>query len=137
MDGEPEPDSPAYSRIYVRSLTDASHGNGIGIGLADYAHRDAVEALELTDTYVNAITSGEPVRARLPLVMPSDEAALTAAYSAVGVDDPAGMRIARIRNTLDLDRFWLSEPVLEEVRDEPGVTVGEPEQLTFADGDIA
>jgi len=136
MDGEPEPASPEYSRIYVRSLTDASHGNGIGIGLADYAHRDAVEALDLTDTYVNAITSGEPVRSRIPLVMPSDRVALTAAYSAVGVGDPAEMRIARVPNTLELDRFAVSEPVAEEIRDLPGVSVGEPEPLAFENGDL-
>jgi hypothetical protein len=136
MHGEPEPDSPRYARIYVRSVTAASHGNGIGLGLADYVHRELVEDLDLTDTYVNAITSGEPIRARIPLVVPSDALALTTAYSGCGVVDPADMRIARIENTLELDRFWVSEPLVEELRDHPDATVGTPEPLVFEDGEL-
>jgi len=137
VDGEPEPDAPDYTRIYVRSVTDGSHGNAIGMGLADYAHRRLVENVDLTDTYVNAVTSGEPVRARIPVVLPTDRLAFVAAYSACGVVDPADMRIARIRNTLDLDRFHVSEPVAEGLRAHPDVEVGRPQPLGFADGDLA
>jgi len=137
MHGEPEPDSPRYTRIYVRSVTPGSHGNGIGMGLADYAHRRLVEALDLTDTYVNVITSGEPVRARIPVICPDDRLAFVAAYSACGVVDPADMRIARIPNTLDLDRFHVSEAVVDELRADPDASVGTPEPLAFEDGDLA
>jgi len=137
VDGEPEPDSPDYTRIYVRSVTEGSHGNAIGMGLADYTHRRLVEDLDLTDTYVNAITSGEPVRARIPVVLPTDRLAFVAAYSACGVVDPADMRIARITNTLDLDRFSVSEPVAPELHDHPDLDVGEPEPLAFEGGDLA
>ena len=137
MHGEPEPDSPRYTRIYVRSLTPHSHGNGIGIGLADYVHRRLVGGLDLTDTYVNVITSGEPVRARIPVVVPSDRLAFTTAYSGCGVVDPGDMRIARIENTLDLDRFWVSEPVVDELRGRPDVTVGPLEPLAFEGDDLA
>ena len=136
MHGEPEPDSPRYTRIYVRSVTEGSHGNAIGMGLADYAHRRLVEALDPTDTYVNALTSGEPIRARVPVVLPDDRLALTVAYSGCGVVDPADMRIARIENTLDLDRFWVSEPVVDGLEDDPNASVGTPEPLAFEDGDL-
>jgi hypothetical protein len=46
------------------------------------------------------------------------------------------MRIARITNTLDLDRFWVSEPVAEELRGDPDAAVGTPEPLVFEDGDL-
>ncbi|MFC6941755.1 DUF362 domain-containing protein [Salinirubellus sp. GCM10025818] len=136
MHGEAEPDSPRYTRIYVRSVTEGSHGNAIGMGLADYAHRRLVEAVDTTDTYVNALTSGEPVRARVPVVFPDDRIALTAAYSGCGVVDPAEMRIARVGNTLDLDRFWVSEPLVDELREDPNADVGTPEPLAFEDGDL-
>jgi len=136
VDGEPEPDSPDYTRIYVRSVTEGSHGNAIGMGLADYTHQQLVEDLDLTDTYVNVITSGEPVRARIPVILPTDRLAFVAAYSACGVVDPVDMRIARIRNTLDLDRFHVSEPVAEELREHSDVSVGSPEPLGFEDGDL-
>jgi hypothetical protein len=137
VDGEPEPGVPDYTRIYVRSVTEGSHGNAIGMGLADYTHRALVEDLDLTDTYVNVITSGEPVRARIPVILPTDRLAFVAAYSACGVVDPGDMRIARIENTLDLDRFSVSEPVVDELRDHPDLTVGDPEPLAFEDGDLA
>ena len=136
VDGEPEPETPDYTRIYVRSVTPGSHGNAIGMGLADYTHRRLVEDLDLTDTYVNVITSGEPVRARIPVVLPTDRLAFVAAYSACGVVDPADMRIARISNTLELDRFHVSEPLIEELRDHPDLSVGDPEPLVFEDGDL-
>jgi hypothetical protein len=136
VDGEPEPDSPDYTRIYVRSVTEGSHGNAIGMGLADYTHRRLVEDLDLTDTYVNVITSGEPVRARIPVILPTDRLAFVAAYSACGVVDPAEMRIAHVRNTLDLDRFHVSEPVVEELRGDPDAVVGDPEPLAFEKGDL-
>jgi len=136
VDGEPEPETPDYTRIYVRSVTEGSHGNAIGMGLADYTHRRLVEDLDLTDTYVNVITSGEPVRARIPVILPTDRLAFVAAYSACGVVDPGDMRIARIENTLDLDRFHVSEPVAEELRGDPNAVVGTPEPLVFEDGDL-
>jgi hypothetical protein len=136
VDGEPEPEVPDYTRVYVRSVTEGSHGNAIGMGLADYTHRRLVEDLDLTDTYVNVITSGEPVRARIPVILPTDRLAFVAAYSACGVVDPADMRIARITNTLDLDRFHVSEPVAEELHEHPDAVVGTPEPLVFEDGDL-
>jgi hypothetical protein len=47
------------------------------------------------------------------------------------------MRIARVENTLDLDRFWVSEPLVDELRDDPNADVGTPEPLAFEDGDLA
>jgi len=136
MHGEPEPETPQYDRIYARSVTPESHGNSIGLGLADFVHRDLVADFEPTDTYLNTITGGEPARARVPPVVPSDEVALTAAYSTVGVRDPADMRIARVENTLDLDQFSVSEPLIEELRGVEDVSVGTPEPLAFEDGDF-
>ncbi|MFB6227721.1 MAG: DUF362 domain-containing protein [Halobacteriales archaeon] len=37
---EPEPDTLDTDRIYVRGLTEASHGNGSGVGSADFIHAD-------------------------------------------------------------------------------------------------
>ena len=136
MHGEPEIDAPAITRIHVRSITDASHGNGIGLGLADYAHRRAVERLDLTDTYVNVVTSGEPGRANIPLVVPTDELALLLAVSTTGVSDPGELRVIRAPNTLDLGRMIVSEPVLAEIGHREDVTVRSEFDLTVEDGDL-
>jgi hypothetical protein len=131
MIGEDEPATPEYRRIYVRSITEESHGNGIGIGLADVVRQTAIEGIDLTDTYVNALTSGEPSRVHLPLVAPSDELALELIVSATGVKEPSELRVARIRNTMAVDEALVSAPVAEELADEPNVTVGDLRPLSF------
>ena len=132
--GESEPDSPNITRIYVRSITPASHGNGLGIGLADFAHRDAVAALDLDDLYTNIATSGEPSRARLPFVVPDDLTALTLACSTTGVADPTDLRVARIENTMEPDTLVVSEPLANELAERERLSVGPLEALTFEAG---
>jgi hypothetical protein len=132
--GEPEPDSPAITRIYARSLTEETHGNANGIGLADFAHVDAVEDVDLTTTYINNVSGGQPERGRIPLACPSDRVALHLAYSTTGVADPGEMRIARIRNTLEPGELQVSAPVARELADREDVTVGALEPLAM-DGD--
>ncbi|WP_101296976.1 DUF362 domain-containing protein [Halegenticoccus soli] len=134
--GQPEPEDLSYARIHVRSITEASHHNGIGIGLADFVHADAVRQLDLTDTYINGITGGEPARARIPVVCPTDEVAFLLAYSSVGVSDPGELRIARIPNTLELGRFLVSEPVAAELAEREDVSVVAERPLDLADGDL-
>lgn len=132
--GEPEFESPSYRRIHVREVTPESHGNAIGMGLADFIHQDTVSDLDLTDTYINAVTGGEPSRVALPLVTPTDTIAFKLAYSTTGVARPDEMRIARIQNTLELGRYVVSKPVAEELRDHPEISVLD-ERATPFDGD--
>lgn len=136
IQGEPEPTTPEITRIFVRRLTEKTDGNGLGIGLADFVHERAVEELDLTTTYINAITGAEPERARLPMIVPTDTTAVSLAYSTVGVSDPADMRIARVRNTLDIDELLVSEPVADELRNRRNVTVGETVPFPSAVGDF-
>ncbi len=132
--GEREPDSPSITRIYVRSITPASHGNGLGIGLADFVHRNAVEALDFEDLYTNIVTSGEPSRARLPFVVPDDLTPLVLACSTTGVADPSDLRVARIENTMEPDSLLVSEPVARELKDREALSVGPLEPLSFEAG---
>lgn len=134
---EPEPETPDVMRIYVRSITPASHGNAIGMGLADFAHVGLVEDLDLGDVYTNLATSGETTRGRIPMVTPCDRATLVMAYSMMGVPDPADLRIGYIRNTLEPDELYVSAPVAEELDSRDDATVGDSVALSFdANGDF-
>ncbi|MFC6903822.1 lactate racemase domain-containing protein [Halalkalicoccus tibetensis] len=134
--GESEPDSPSVTRIYARSITPASHGNGLGLGLADFVHRDVVEELALDDMYVNIATSGETSRARIPFTVPDDLTALILACSTTGVADPADLRVARIENTMEPDELLVSEPVARELEGREDVSVGPLEPIAFEDGEF-
>jgi hypothetical protein len=129
--GEAEPDRPSVTRIYARSLTDPSHGNALGMGLADFAHRDLVADVDFQDTYVNIVTSGEPRRAKLPFVVPDDATALVLACSTTGVAAPEELRVAQIPNTMNPDSLVVSEPVARELQEREDVTVGPLESLDF------
>lgn len=131
--GQPEPDGPDITRIYVRSLTSVSHGNALGMGLADFIHQDVIADIDFGDTYVNIATSGEPVRAKLPFVVPADATVLSLAASTTGVRDPEALRIAMIKNTLEPDDLYVSEPVAAELQTHPDVTVGDLEKVVFDD----
>lgn len=135
---EPEPETPDVDRIAVRGMTDASHGNGLGMGLADYAHEALVEELDLDDVYQNVIASGEPARARIPIVVPCDRTMLLVAYSMTAVRDPADFRVGYIPNTLEPGTLYVSEPVVDELAEREDTTVDDPKPLTFdANGDFA
>lgn len=135
--GEDEPDSPRITRIYARSITPASHGNGLGLGLADFVHRDVVDELTLDDMYVNIVTSGEPSRARIPFTVPDDLTALLLACSTTGVAEPAELRVARIESTMEPDELLVSEPVARELDGRADVEVGELRPLAFEDGALS
>jgi hypothetical protein len=134
--GEAEPERPAVTRVYARSLTAPSHGNAIGMGLADLVHRDLAAAVDFGDTYVNVVTSGEPRRAKLPLVVPDDATALALACATTGVADAGELRVARIPSTMDPDTLVVSEPVAAELRERDDTTVGPLEPLEFDDGEL-
>jgi hypothetical protein len=128
-----DPDRPDIKRVVVRGLTEATHGNGNGIGLADVTTRAVAEELDLDQVYTNALTSGSLSKAKLPVVLPDDEHALTAALATIGTYDPESVRVAWVRDTASLSSFRVSEAL---ARDPPsGVVVEDWQALSFADGD--
>ncbi|WP_416841463.1 DUF362 domain-containing protein [Haloferax sp. DFSO52] len=129
--GQAEPAEPSMTRVYVRSLTPPSHGNALGVGLADLVHRDLASEIDFGDTYVNIVTSGESSRAKLPFVVPSDATAFVLSASMTGVSSADELRIARIENTMTPDELWVSESVLEELAGRDDITIHEDRPWTF------
>lgn len=121
--GEGEPDSPRITRIAVCDLTEASHGNAIGIGLADYTTRRLVSKIDRTQTYINGLTSGSPERARLPMVAADDREATEWTLLTCGAVDTANARLVRIQDTLHLERFYASEALLPAIAADPRLRV--------------
>lgn len=129
----PDPETPDIDLIYVRSITEASKGNGTGIGLADITRRSVVDQLDLQKTYANAITSGSLPKAKLPMVAPDDELAMRISLSALGGYDPEKVRIVWIKNTQKLDELRVSTALVDELPD--AATVVGYERLAFTDGE--
>ena len=116
--GEPEPASPRIHALTVLRLTAATHGNALGIGLADFTTSEALAAIDFEKTRRNVLTTGNIERGRIPVVCPDaveavKEAALFSQRSRAGKTGEPG--ILRIRNTLRLNDFFVSENRREEI----------------------
>ncbi len=62
----PDPDEPSIKLLYARGLTEATKGNGNGIGLADITRQAALDQLDLQKTYANAPPAGRRRRRAPP-----------------------------------------------------------------------
>lgn len=128
----PDPDRPEIDRICVLGLTETTHGNGMGIGLADVTTVDVAEELDLAQVYANALTSSSFAKAHLPVALPTDEEAVTATLSGVGTYDPEEIEVAWIRDTAHISSFRISEALADRLPTEAEI-VGES-GLAFENG---
>jgi hypothetical protein len=106
---------PSITRIVVAGLTEASGGNAIGIGQADFTTQHVADHFNAHKTYTNAIASGTPESGRLPIVLPTLDDAVRAALLTTGIDDWSQAAIVRIKNTLHIDTIWVSDALAEVV----------------------
>ena len=113
----------------VLRLTEASGGNATGMGNADVVTQRLVDSADFESTYANAITSTSLKAAAIPLVMPSDEAAVRGLIKTCGAG-PRPVRLAYIRDTLSLNTFWASAALAEELSARPDCRVS-PESGVF------
>jgi hypothetical protein len=114
--GGEKPVRPRITRIFVRGLTAATHGNACGIGMADFTTARCAAEVDRAVTGVNCMTSNCPEDARIPITCASDREALAAALQTAGVRDPDDVRLAWIRDTAHLERIVVSQALLDEVR---------------------
>ncbi|USG67430.1 nickel-dependent lactate racemase [Brevibacillus ruminantium] len=132
IQGTPEPASPRIKYIIASDLSEASHGNGLGIGLADLTTQRFFDKLDKKAMNENVITSTFLARASIPIVLENDKAAFAAALRANWGVDTEKARIMRIPNTLHLEYLYVSEALLPEVAALPYVeVVGELEEMAF------
>jgi hypothetical protein len=108
--------------IYARRLTPASHGNAIGLGLADVVHSQLVAEMDPVTVYTNALSSMTPVTARIPINFPTDAACVSAALRIAGAE-PDTARIVRIRNTVSLEYVVASQAFADEIASAPHLEV--------------
>ncbi|MCL5074491.1 MAG: lactate racemase domain-containing protein [Chloroflexi bacterium] len=134
--GEPDPPAPRVEYLVVLDLTDASHGNAIGMGLADLTTARLASKIDQETFYMNATTSGFLERAKLPLVCPTDQAAIDLALRLLAPVLADQALVVRIPDTAHLAHFWASSAVLKELYDVSTVSIAhQAQRLTFsADG---
>ena len=114
---------PRIGAIYVRGLTEGTHGNAVGLGNADIMPRSLLAQVDLNSTYMNAFTAKRLAICKVPMLVENELQALQILLNFRAEEDPASVRLAWIRNTSVLGELWASEALLDEARDDPTIEV--------------
>ncbi|MDP8949483.1 MAG: nickel-dependent lactate racemase [Actinomycetota bacterium] len=132
--GVEEPESPNAKYVIVSHLSDESHGNALGAGLADFTTECFFGAIDRETTNANVMTSTFVERAKIPMVLKNDEEALKTAIRCNWGVPPEETRFVRIPNTLHLEHAYLSENLVDEALENGNVEViGEAAELKFSE----
>lgn len=133
---KPGLERPRIGAIFVRGLTEQTHGNATGIGYADLIPRKVFDQVDLNSTYMNAFTAKRPLVGKIPMLMESDLQAMQVLLNFRQGEDPQSLRLAWIRNTSRLDELWVSTALADEVRANARLEIfGEVVPITF-DADL-
>lgn len=131
-------DEYRVKRIFVRSLTEETHGNATGLGMAEYTNRRTVEQVDRHITQINCLTGGHPSAAAIPAWYDTDREVIEQALPTVGIVEPRNQKVVQITNTLHLEEVLVSEAYLPEIRERPDLEILDgPFEMPFeADGSL-
>ena len=114
---------PRYQRLVLLDVSEASHGNGIGVGLFDVITKKVADQLDLEAMYANAIACNCLGDASIPCTVEDEDTAIRVALKCcrnVNRDDP---KIIRIKNTLHLEYIEVSPALLDDVKNNPRLEI--------------
>jgi len=129
---------PEFQRYVIMDLSDETHGNGIGLGMADFTTKRAFDKFDFDASYPNGLTSTVVSVLSIPVVLKSDREALQAALHVCTGIDKKKPKIVRIKNTSHIEEIMISEALMDEARKHPQIRViEEPKELDFdKDGNL-
>jgi len=119
-------------RVFTRDLTAESGGNATGIGLCDVISDQLYDKIDFPATWVNAFTSSILLSTMCPPHFADDRTCVEKIIMTCGKLDSYECSIARIRNTMEIGEFEISEALLPEIANNPDVEIiGEPHELEY------
>lgn len=128
------PPQRRIGRIVALNLTEESHGNAIGFGMADIITERLADRVDYEVTCINALTSHFLWGVKQPLTAPNDELALRLALRPF---PPQSARAVIIRDTAHLDTLWVSTALLAELPSyEQSELLAGPRPLRFRNGTL-
>ncbi|MED3708540.1 lactate racemase domain-containing protein [Peribacillus frigoritolerans] len=123
---------PDVKRTVVLGLTEKTHGNANGIGMADMTTKAVMNEIKWEKGYANALTSTVTDVVKLPMFLDTQELAVKAAIKTCNAFDLNKVRIVRIKNSLEIGEIWISESMMEEaLKNEDIEILSDPEDLAL------
>ena len=126
-----EGETPKVKRIAIRGLTRESHGNAVGMGIAEFCLSSLLRETDLAATRLNAITADHVSGAMAPLDYETDREMLNAALPA-RPEEKRRARLMWIADTLHLEELECAEAFWEEAQGRDDLEIlSEPRSLLF------
>lgn len=121
-------------RVAVLDISDESHGNGVGFGMADVSTRRAYEKFDFEMSYPNALTCLVSQVVKVPMIFDSDQLCLKAGIKLCAGIEHRNAKVVYIHNTLKLGEIYISANLVPQAEAIEGVTVAGEEQPMEFDG---
>lgn len=125
-------------RTCFLNLSEESHGNSLGVGLASAITKRIFDEIDADAMYTNCMTSTVVKSAMVPCVMSTDREAIQFCLRTCNRVDKQNPRIIRIKNSLHVGQVMLSEAYYADTLagKYPGLTaLDSPAPLTFDETD--
>ena len=125
-------DTVRCKRIFVRGLTEETHGNATGIGISEFTNRRTADAIDRKVTAINCITGLHPTAAMIPIAYETDQEAIANALHTCGLVEPQHSRVTQINDTLHLGEVLVSEAFLHELAGRDDLEkISDPSEMAF------
>lgn len=119
-------------RIFVRGLTEETHGNATGIGLSEFTNQRTANAIDHKITAINCITGLHPTAAMVPIAFETDREVVTNALHTCGLVEPPQSQVIQIPDTLHLAEVLVSEAYQRYFPERPDLEqLSEPIDMNF------
>lgn len=120
-------------KVVILDLTDETHGNAQGVGLAEVTTRRLFNKMKLEMTYPTGVTNTFLHLMKIPMIMDNDREALQLALCCCPeAEDQEHMKMIRIHNTAHIEYIEISEALLEQAKANPNLEIlSDPYELAF------
>lgn len=106
---------PKTTMMGILDLSEKAGKNPHGMGLADFMTQRIYEKMDVSDSYVNALTSLVTGPAKMPIVLENDRLVIQACVKASGVLKLDELALVIIEDTKHLEKMYLSKGALKRV----------------------
>jgi hypothetical protein len=129
---------PKIKKIWVRALTEETHGNAAGVGMAEFCSQRVVDQIDLKITKINCVTGGHSVGAMLPVYYDTEREVFETALQSIGLVTPPKAKVQWIRDTLHVAEVECSAAYWADAQGRPDLEVlTEPRDMQFdSDGNL-
>jgi hypothetical protein len=132
VEGEPDLLKPKITRLCVLDLSQESHGNAVGLGIADLTTHRLLSKMDQAVMNMNYFTACFLLRAKTPVALVTDRACIEMGLKTCWQPRIEKVRMALVANTLELSHFWVTRPLVEQARGRPDLEViGEARAVPF------